>query len=138
MLSRQNGDLASPTAPSRLCFRKSGCEGPYSGSVCFQIFSFMEYRTPRQLAAPGAYSQPSLASTDSPVSTRAQCQRVWCRVTKRLDCYQRSSLGYAMSVTSLISAFLSFVIASPFIFLRRFPTLVGSTALLLAFLPIGA
>jgi hypothetical protein len=43
-----------------------------------------------------------------------------------------------MSVTSLISAFLSFVIASPFIFLRRFPPLVGSTALLLVFLPIGA
>jgi hypothetical protein len=32
----------------------------------------------------------------------------------------------------------SFVIASPFIFLRRFPPLVGSTALLSAFLPIGA
>jgi hypothetical protein len=43
-----------------------------------------------------------------------------------------------MSVTSLISAFLSFVIASPFIFLRRFPPLVGSTALLSVFLPIGA
>jgi hypothetical protein len=32
------------------------------------------------------------------------CQRVSCRVTKRLDCYQRSSLVYAMSVTSLICA----------------------------------
>jgi hypothetical protein len=32
------------------------------------------------------------------------CQRVWCRVTKRLDCYQRNSVVYAMSVTSLISA----------------------------------
>jgi hypothetical protein len=30
------------------------------------------------------------------------------------------------------------VIASPFIFLRRFPPLVGSTALLSVFLPIGA
>jgi hypothetical protein len=40
-------------------------------------------------------------------------------------------------VTSLISAFLSFVIASPFIFLRSFPPLVGSTALLSVFLPIG-
>jgi hypothetical protein len=70
-------------------------------------------------------------------SKQGKCQRVWCRVTKRLDCYQRSSLVYAMSVTSLISAFLSFVIASPFIFLRRFPPLVGSTALS-AFLPIGA
>jgi hypothetical protein len=57
---------------------------------------------------------------------------------KRLDCYQRSSVVYGMSVTSLISAFLSFVIASSFIFLRRFPQLVGSTALLSVFLPIGA
>jgi hypothetical protein len=82
--------------------------------------------------------QPQVEEQDGYLGQVKRCQRVWCRVTKRLDCYQRSGLVYAMSVTSLISAFLSFVIASPFIFLRRFPPLIGSTALLSVFLPIGA
>jgi hypothetical protein len=72
--------------------------GPWNGHLLMNLESERDTVESKGLEKESSQSPTPLEEM------RETCQRVSCRVTKRLDCYQRSSVVYAMSVTSLISA----------------------------------